>query len=318
MKSPKKTYSLTLQRGLLAATVVMLPATPVAAQSTNESIPRVSFKVGAAPALNPDRQKRRASALISLEYSHPFWKGEFFVAGEWRDFVAISHETTPFSPFDWGEAGTNGRQVEYKQRTGYAPNGQTGYITAFIRNPTSAPRPYMIASDMRFDSVDIRKAQLDGVTAKLAYRYRTEPLPFIGSIGIQGGLTLSYLSSWEHADGSIHVLNDRYFSQNGANTSTYPNEVPAGMLDVLSNEYFTEQEKRTELKPGFFIGVRKLLPGDIFFEINLAMLGHTDVEYVPYSYSGKGTVSPSGVVRGEFATSNKTKTVVEFIAGMRF
>jgi len=321
MKNLKNKYA----RALLAAPIMALLVTPMEAQTINESTSRVSFKIGMAPALNPDSQQRRASQMVALEYSHPIWKGEFFVVGEWREFIANPHEATLFSPFGWGEAGTDGSQITLGERTGYAPvstnasgwggynpDGKMGYITAFVRNPTSTPRPYMIASDMRFDSVDMRKYQLDGVTAKLAYRYRTGSLPFVGSFGIQGGLTLSFLRSWEYADGAIHVLDYRDMTQNNRSTATYPEATTNGLDQIggrLFNEYFMEQESRTKLKPGAFIGIRKLFHDDYFMEVNLTMLGHTEVKYVPFAYSGKDP---------HFVESNKTKTVIEIIAGMRF
>jgi len=302
MKNLKNKYA----RALLATPIMALLVTPMAAQTINESASRVSFKVGMAPALEQGRQERTASFLVGLEYSHPFWRGEFFFVGEWREFIATEHEATQFSPFDWDTA-------NYREKTGYAPNGQRGYITAFTRNPNpdAVGIPNRIASDMRFDSVDMRRALLDGVTAKLAYRYRTDSLPLIGSIGLQGGLTLNYLTSREYASGAIHVLEFRDMSQNAANTgwtADNPN-LDAPEYGRLHNEYFYEQNSRGKFVPGAFIGVRKLFNDTLFFEMNVSMLGHTEVNYVPYAYSGQPAL---------IETSNKTKTVIEFIAGMRF
>ena len=305
MKGLKNKYS----RALLAAPVVALLAMPVAAQAINESSPRVSFKIGATPAINQDRQERNAAAMIGVEYSHPFWKGEFFVSGEMRTFIANHFEATQFSPFDWDTA-------VYGDKTGYAPtsaanpNGDRGWITAFTRNPNSTPSPNMIASDMRFDSVDMRRALLDGASAKLAYRYRTDSLPLIGSLGLQGGLTLSYLTAWEYTNGAIHVLSSRqYNGQNNLASGVLANDARLDAYGRLGNEYFITQEKSTEIKPGAFIGIRKLIKDNLFFELNLTMLGYTDITYVPYSYSGQDP---------HFVKSSKTKTVVEFIGGMRF
>ena len=311
MKGLKNKYS----RALLAAPVIALLAMPVAAQAINESSPRVSFTVGATPALNQDRQQRNASIMVGLEYSHPFGRGAFYVTGEWRSFSATPFEATQFSPFDWDTA-----TYADADRTGYAPTsainpeGKRGFITAFTRRPTAdnTGATNRIAPDMRFDSVDMRRALLDGVTAKLAYRYRTDSLPLIGSLGLQGGLVLSYLTAWEYSNGAIHVLDYRvYNGQNNLDPNAAPNPTDP-RLDAygrLGNEYFVTQEKETGIKPGAFIGVRKAVKDNLFFEMNLTMLGYTDITYVPYSYSGQDP---------HFVKSSKTKTVLEFIAGMRF
>lgn len=302
MKNPIKTYS----RALLAMAVIV-PAVPLLAQvrkPINESSPRVSFKIGTAPTIGDiGNQQRRESMILGLEYSHPFGKGEFFAVAEMRDYVSNTYEATQFSPFDWNTA-------VYHEKTGYAPNGQRGYITAFTRNPASTvPWANAIASDMRFDSVDMRQNPLNGAVAKLAYRYRVESLPFVGNLGVQAGLTLSYLTSKQYADGALHVLDYRDMTQNGASTNWTAENPALDAFGRLGNEYYYKTEAEQKFVPGFFIGARKLLTDTLFFEMNISVLGHANLNYVPFSYSG---------VPAHWESTTKMKTGLEFIAGLRF
>ena|GEM_PF-1680850 len=305
MKDRKKTYS----RASLAALAFMTIAMPVLAQgSIREDGPRFSFKAGIAPVIGDvGNQQRRESAMVSLEYSHPFWKGEFFVAAEFRDFVSHAYEVTPFSPF----VDRGGEPVSYTERTGYASNGSRGYITAYARRSNSSPDPWMLWPDMRFDSVDMRTNPLDGGTAKIAYRYRTRSLPVVGSLGLQGGITLSLLTSIQYADGAIHVMDYRDESQNSVSTATYPYPNSPGLdqFGRLDNEYYYLTNKDAKLMPGVFIGARKLLNDNLTFEVNFTMLGHTDLNYVPYSYTGQ---------TAHWESSDKSKVLMEFIVGLRF
>lgn len=302
MENRNKTYN----RALLASVAFMTIALPVAAQKPiNESSHRLSFKAGLTPVIGDEgKQQRRDSVVVSLEYSRPAWKGEFYAAAEWRDFVSHAYEATQFSPFEWDTA-------IYKDKTGYTRTGDRGYITAFTRRSGLAAGTPTLWPDMRFDSVDMRQNPLDGISAKIAYRHRTRSLPYIGSLGIQGGLTLSMLTGTQYADGAIHVLAFRDETQNALSTSTYPSaEVPIpesyGRLD---SEFFTKTHKDSKVLPGAFIGVRKLMTDNLTFEVNLTMLGHTELNYVPLSYSGQAA---------HWESSNKNKILLEFIAGIRF
>jgi hypothetical protein len=245
--------------------------------------------------------------MLALEYSHPIpiTMGEIFLTAEMRTFRTTSFEATKFSPFVWETA-------EYTNKTGYTPDGQRGYITAFTRDPSANPLPNMIAADMRFDSVDMRKNLLDGVTAKLGYRYRTPSFPIVGPIDLQGGLTMAYLTSQEQARGAIHVLDWRaYQGQNTANaawTANHPN-LDQAQYGRLYSDYFFEVNSETKMAFGGFVGARVFIWDDLYFEMNVATLGHAELNYVPVSYTGKDPY---------VETSNKTKIVLEFNIGMRF
>jgi hypothetical protein len=300
MKNRFKTYS----QALLAMAVFVPVAAQQRTKAIDESSARVSYKLGTAPTIGDlGKQQRRESVLLGLEFSQPFWKGEWFVVAELREYVSNAYEVTQFSPFDWDTA-------VYKEKTGYASNGQRGYITAFTRNPNSTvPKPNAIASDMRFDSVDMRTNPLDGFVAKLAYRHRVESLPFVGNLGVQGGLILSYLTGKQYADGAIHILDYRNYTQNSYQTSWTAEDSRLDAQGRVGNEYFHSQQGEKKILPGVFIGARKLLTDILFFEMNISVLGYTELDYVPFSYSGEAP---------HFESSTKMKTGIEFIAGLRF
>jgi len=77
----------------------------------------------------------------------------------------------------------------------------------------------------------------------------------------------------------------------------------------LGNEYFYINSAEKKILPGVFVGARKLLTNTLFFEINISMLGYTELNYVPFSYTGEAAHWDSGT---------KMKTGLEFIAGLRF
>jgi hypothetical protein len=274
----------------------------------------VSLFYGTAPAIGDSGlQKVRESVLIGLEYSHPVWKGQVSFAAEWRQFRSRNHEVTQFSPrkadgttlLD-GEAGA--------VRTGYTKDGQRGYITAFARTPTpNATTGRSIASDMRFDSIHMAKYDIDGGTSKLSYR-QFFAVPFIGQLGVHGGLTINFLTAAEWTTGSIIVLDRRDYAQNSMNTSwTADNFSPAqggaAQWGRMDGDFFWQDTTEMKVLPGAFVGARAFFKDTFFFETNLAFLSHTQPVYVPQAYTGQP---------GHIESGTKTKMVWEFLVGIRF
>jgi hypothetical protein len=295
----------------LSYSIIALLAVPLMAQAIDESKPRYSFKIAATPATNTGRQENNAAVSVGFEYSRPLGKGEVFAVLEWRDFMSHTYlDESIYSPYT-----DKDKVITLGEKTGYTPSGDRGYITRYARYSTNPDLwPYegsrgMIASDLRFDSIDTRRAVLEGVTLKLAYRYRLDALPVVGRLGLQGGLILNNLKASEYSNGSVHVLDYRaVIGQNSLAASEINAPLPAS-AGRLYSEYWMEQPNETKLMPGAFVGVRKLYTDTVFFEFNLAMLGHTDLKYVPFAYTGEAP---------RVVSSSKTKTVMEFVAGMRF
>ena len=292
----------------LSHSLIALLTVPLAAQAVDNSYSRVSFFVGTAPAIGDSGLLRvRESALIGLEYSHPVWRGEAFATVEWRSFRSRRVEVTQYSPRD--EKGNT--IFTDASKSGYAGVGSTtrGYITAFIRDPTPGrPFPNGPSPDMRFDSIHTAKNDLNGGTAKLAYRHHMES-PYIGKWAIQGGLTIAFLKAAEWSNGDIHVLSYRDFSQNNVNTAWNSEDARLNAYGRLFNDVFFEDHTEIKTLPGAFVGVRFFINDNLFFESNIAALGHSSLSYVPTAYTGQP---------GFVESSNKVRTVWEFNAGLRF
>lgn len=168
---------------------------------------------------------------------------------------------------------------------GYAPNGTVGEITQWAFDAVAGlPR-----ADGRYDSVDLRKNLLEGMGLNLGYR-----LPLGQGIwSVQGGLTLSVLKSTQEVIGSLHVVQNR--------TAAKPT--------VLSTENMLVTRSKSSLRPGFFGGLRAELGANLFVESNLSFLGYSEVNYLPFSYTGKPATTEA---RGHM------KAVLELNAGLKF
>ena len=302
----------------LSHPLIALLALPLAAQAVDNSYPRVSFIVGSAPAIgNSGKLMVRESMLIGLEATCPVWKGEVLVSAEWRTFRSRNREITQFSD-RYGDDGKDdlttlrGTTIFTDgNRTGWTPAGGRGYITAFTRDTrTSASRRNGIASDMRFDSVHMAKNDLEGGTAKLGFRCYMDS-SYVGKWGVHGGLTINFLNSSEWATGTIHVLDyRRYEGQNTVSTSlTDDNPQLGNNYGRLYNEYIWSDHTEKKIVPGVFAGVRLFVNDNCYFETNIATLGHASPTYVPLAYTGQP---------GHIESSNGTRVVWEFVAGMRF
>jgi hypothetical protein len=257
---------------------------PLVAQAANEFSPRFSLKMGATPVIGDmGKQGTRMAIMLAAEQSYPIWKGEAFATGEYRVFYSKDQEATQFG-------------------VGYAEGGMEGIITKYVINPTTG----VPAPDGRFDSVDLRKNNLEGVTSKIGYRFQFSDMPFIGKLDLQGGLTLGFLKSSQDTSSNIWVLEYRDFAQNSV--MIMPPMFPEP-TSRLGRESFLATHQTSKFSPGAFIGARSLLTDEMFFEINLSLLGHAEINYVPFSYTGKPAHTE---------TANRFKAVLEFTAGLRF
>jgi hypothetical protein len=264
------------------------------AQAVDESKPRFSFKMGTAPTIgSTGKQGARESMMLGLEYSRPFATGALYFAAEYRIFRATQYEVTPF-----GEA------------KGYAldGSGRTGMITQYRELPNGR-----VVADGRFDSVDYRRSDLDGITTKIGYRHNLGAMPVLGNLSLQGGLTLAYLSGEQYSTGSINVLEFRnQWQEDIANQYQLWlwEDEDLKELGRMSHESFLNEHQVTKFSPGIFVGARTLITDNLFFEVNVSMLGYSEINYVPASYTEKRVAYTE--------TSNHVKTVLEFSAGLRF
>jgi len=168
---------------------------------------------------------------------------------------------------------------------GFAPDGTPGQITKWAFDPAAGlPR-----ADGRYDSVDIRKNLLEGMGLQVGYRH-----PLGRSIwSLQAGVSLNALRSTQEVIGSLKVVRNRE-----ASTPT-----------VLASEGMLKSLSKSSLRPGCFAGLRGDLVTNLFVECNLSLAGYSEVNYVPASYTGRPAATES---------RNRTKTSLEFNAGLRF
>lgn len=168
---------------------------------------------------------------------------------------------------------------------GMAPDGTAGQITKWAFDPSAGlPR-----ADGRYDSVDIRKNLLEGMGLQMGYRH-----PLGRSIwSLQAGLSLNALKSTQEVIGSLKVVKNR----------------EAATPTVLASEAMLFSLSKSSLRPGCFAGLRGDLGTNLFAECNLSLAGYSEVNYLPSSYTGRPAATES---------RNRTKTSLEFNAGLRF
>ena len=334
----------------LSYPLIALLALPLAAQAVDNSYPRVSMFYGTAPTIGTKGAFQvRESVQVGLEYSHPVWKGEVFGAVEWRDFRTLWRHVTRYSP-----RGEDGQVIQIEEnKTGYAtvkarhplhdegmppqpvigadgkPQIIRGFITPFIRHDGSwgltLPSDHNIFIDNRFDSHHMSKSDLMGGTSKLAYRQYFK-VPYIGQIGVHGGLTINFLTSAEYARGEIHVLSERTLLQNRFYTNwtsdDYDLDEWSGYIKGrLHNDRFFEDNKNIGILPGVFAGFRTFINDNFWFETNFTTLGYKAIEYVPFAYTGELAYNDKTQVyeaTGKLEKTNRTKVVWEFNVGFRF
>ncbi|BDU74771.1 hypothetical protein [Mesoterricola silvestris] len=169
--------------------------------------------------------------------------------------------------------------------TGFAPDGTAGQITKWAFD-TAAGLP---RADGRYDSVDIRKSMLEGMGLQVGYRH-----PLGRSIwSLQAGVALNALKSTQEVIGSLKVVRNR----------------EAATPTVLATEGMLQSVSTSSLRPGCFTGVRGDLASNLFVECNLSLATFAEVNYLPSSYTGRPAATES---------RNRTKTSLEFNAGLRF
>jgi hypothetical protein len=246
---------------LISGVFLLALAAPCAAQDL-----QLSFKLGAGPfLLDPGQGRSRTNIHLGAELAMPVAKGQAFLGAEYRVFRNFSYDATQLG-------------------TGYGTNGTTGQITAYVLGTDGLPK-----ADRAYDSVDIRRDNLDGVTFSLGYRF-----PFwTQGLSARGGINLSFLRSQQDVTGGINVVVNR-------NVTT-----PV----VLGSEKFYTQFQKTSLAPGGFAGLRYDVTKVFFVETNLCFLGFKEINYLPFSYTGQPATTE---MRKRF------KSVLEFSVGINF
>lgn len=233
--------------------------------------PSLDFKIGSGVFVgDPGSNRNMSLQHLALQVSLPAGKGSVFAEIQTRLIRSDSYDNTQLGK-------------------GYALNtsGQvvTGVITAYRINPTSG-RP---EANGNFDSVDLRRDNLDGYSINLGYRM---PLGLEG-LTVHGGLSLHALRAQQDVSGGLKVIVDR-------NVTT-----PV----VLGQENFYTQHEKRSLMPGAFAGARYQVNGNLFVEGNVSLLAWKDVKWMPFSYTGQAPATELLARR---------KGSVEFSMGMTF
>lgn len=250
---------------LVSAVFLLALAVPSAAQDM-----QLSFKLGPGRFLgDPGESRSRYDLHLGGELATPFRNGQAFLGADYRVFRNMSYDATRFGQ-------------------GYALNvsGQvvTGQITPYVLGTDGLPK-----ADGRYDSVDIRRNNLESLTLNLGYRF-----PFWQEgLSAHGGIHLSLLRSQQDVSGGINVVVNR-----NVTTPT-----------VLGSENFYIQHVKYSVTPGAFAGLRYDATKTFFLEANLSLLGFKEVNYLPFSYTGQAATTEM---------RSRTKAVLEFSAGFNF
>ena len=250
---------------LVSALFLLALAVPSTAQDL-----QLSFKLGPGRFVgDPGESRSRYDLLMGAELAMPFRTGKVFLGADYRVFRNMSYDGTRFGQ-------------------GYALDslGQvvTGQITRYVLGPDGLPK-----ADGRYDSVDIRRNNLESLTLNLGYR-----VPFWQEgLSAHGGIHLSLLRSQQDVSGGINVVVNR-----NVTTPT-----------VLGSENFFIQPVKNSITPGAFAGLRYDATRVFFLEANLSLLGFKEVNYLPFSYTGQAATTEM---------RNLTKVLLEFSAGFNF
>lgn len=127
-------------------------------------------------------------------------------------------------------------------------------------------------------SVDIRKDTLEGYLLSAGYRR-----PLVGDLSWQAGLTLGSMRSMQEVTGQITV-------------GTY-------------REGLNYTPSKTAFGLGAFAGLQYRASKDFFLELNVASVGYSEVNYVPFAYTGQPATTE---------TKTKNRLVLDANLGFRF
>ena len=249
---------------LVSLTLLLALGTVASAQDL-----QLSFKLGAGPILgDPEGHRFKSGVHLATELAMGLGKGKAFLGGQYRVFRARSYDATQFG-------------------TGYAMTSSgvvTGKITPYKLGADGLPS----ASGL-YDSVDIRRDDLEGFSAYLGYR-----VPFwMEGLSAHAGVNVSFLRSQQNVTGGIKILVDR--------SVTTP--------VILGQENFYTQFQKSTMCPGAFAGLRYDATKVFFLETNLSGIGFKEINLLPFSYTGQPTTTE---MRSRF------KLMLEFSVGINF
>ena len=178
-----------------------------------------------------------------------------------------------------------GREYDAMKRSGTfyyntsAPSSTyTGIpVTLIIVNPSGTPNAN--------GSADARRNKLEGFGARFGYS-RT----FSGTWSWQAGLSLDKYKFRQEVAGTLRPV---YM------VGTTVTVVPGGYYEALS-----ATPEASKLNLGAFAGVKTAIGENFSFEVNLLSIGYTQVNWVPFTYSGTPAAATTSTRRGlglEFA-----------------
>jgi hypothetical protein len=231
---------------------------------------QLSFRAGLGGFLgSPGGHRNNSDIHLGVELASRLAKGQAFLGLEYRVFRSASYDATQFG-------------AGYALDT--AGNLVTGQITPYALGTDGLPK-----ADGRYDSVDIRRDNLEGLTARLGYRIPV----WTAGLAAHGGVNLSFLRSQQDVSGGVNVVANR-------NVAT-----PV----VLGMERFYTQFQKSSAVPGLFLGLRYDVNQVFFVETNLNLIGFKEVNYRPFSYTGQAATTE---------LRKSSKATLEISAGMNF
>jgi hypothetical protein len=199
---------------------------------------------------------------------------------------------------DWGlgDGGTIVGQIGYT----YFASGDQDLMKRsgdvyYNGSNTLAGAPLWLSPESSSDS---RRNKLEGFGARIGYSRK-----FLGDWSWQAGLSLNRYQSRQEASGTLRPVS-------GAATSTINGQTFT--VGTLANATYYEGIYQTpttnKVNLGAFVGARRSIGENFFFEANLLSVGYTKVNWVPYTYTGQAAHSE---------TTNRRGMAVEFGFGLK-
>jgi|GEM_PF-1667414 len=150
------------------------------------------------------------------------------------------------------------------------------------------------------NSIDMRKHSVSGFGLRAGYMAKL-PISWMQDWSWQAGISLDRLQTkYEVAQTLIPVYGpDATYAGSMWNYDPANPDYYEGLADVHT---------ATKLGPGLYAGLVVPLNNEYHFEMNLRSVGYTQVDYLPFTYTGK---------KAAFTESTKYGFVIEFAFGMK-
>lgn len=169
------------------------------------------------------------------------------------------------------------------------PRSGTFYYNPAAPSSTYNGAPVTIAIASPSGSADARKNRLEGFGARFGYAQKA-----FDTWSWQVGLSVDRYKSRQEVAGTLRPV---YFV---GSTMT---AVPGGYYEAL-----TATPESSKVNLGAFVGVKTSIGENFSFEVNLLSIGYTQVNWMPFTYTGQAAAS---------TTTNRRGLGIEFAFGLK-